>query len=84
MLHSQSDELRDGEAPEKKKKKGQLCNISSCLILSSRYFFSTGNGAIHCVVELVLMNKQYSVICFILTIKNSPEPFLNIFTSNVL
>jgi len=84
MLHSQSDELRDGEAPEKKKKKGQLCNFSSCLILSSRYFFSTGNGAIHCVVELVLMNKQYSVICFILTIKNSPEPFLNIFTSNVL
>lgn len=83
MLHSQSDELRDGEAPEKKKK-GPIVQYFILFDFIITVFFSTGNGAIHCVVELVLMNKQYSVICFILTIKNSPEPFLNIFTSNVL
>lgn len=37
-------------------------------------FFSTGNGAIHDTVELVLLNKQHSVVRFILTIKNGPKP----------
>jgi len=37
-------------------------------------FFSTGNGAIHGIVKLVLLNKQHSVVCFILTIKNGPKP----------
>lgn len=37
--------------------------------------FFTGNGAIHGIVEVVLLNKQYSVACFILTIKNDPKPY---------
>lgn len=66
-----SQDLKDKEIPE-------ICPIVQPFIffpnLWPHIFFSTGNDAIHGIVELVLLNKQCSVVCFILTTKNGPKP----------